>query len=30
MPEVCYNCGAVEGTEEYDNWHDSQNCWKEA
>ena len=23
----CANCGAVPGTPEYDNYHDSQNCW---
>lgn len=23
----CGACGAVAGTDEYDNYHDSQNCW---
>lgn len=27
MPETCGACGAVEGTDTYDNFHDSQNCW---
>jgi hypothetical protein len=25
--EQCGACGAIEGTPEYDNHHDSQNCW---
>ena len=25
--EPCDNCGARPGTPEYEDWHDSQNCW---
>lgn len=24
---ICEACGAIPGTPEYDNWHDSWNCW---
>lgn len=26
----CVACGAVPGTDAYDNFHDSQNCWAPA